>query len=192
MVVGVYMKWVIRVIWGSLIALGLGTLLIYPEWFTAEHLADVLARYPAWAWTAYIGISCLRGFSLLPSTPFVLAGTLLFPDHLHWVLVASIMCILFSSLMVYVLSPVWQLDHHFKPKTLALLHDKLDKPSGFFFVFLWAFFPAVPTDAICYVAGTLRLRVLPFLAAVGLGEILLVAAYVYLGNSAFAVIKGWF
>ena len=47
MVVGVYMKWVIRVIWGSLIALGLGTLLIYPEWFTAEHLADVLARSTA-------------------------------------------------------------------------------------------------------------------------------------------------
>lgn len=186
------LKHLVRIIWACVILIALGTFLTHPEWFTAEHLAHVLSRYPHWIWAAYLGISCLRGFTLLPSTPFVLAGTLLFPEHPHWVLIGSVICIVLSSALIYLLSPVWQIDQHFKPQKLAHIREKLNHPSGSFFVLLWSFFPAVPTDAICYVAGTLRVRILPFLAAVALGELVICTIYVYLGGSLIASIRGLF
>jgi uncharacterized membrane protein YdjX (TVP38/TMEM64 family) len=180
----------LRLLWIALIAISLGAYVLKPDWFTAAHVANVLSRYPQWIWAAYIGISSLRGLTLLPSTPFVLAGTLLFPDQPHWVLVSSVLCIVVSSAMIYLLSPIWQIDRHFKPHNLAYIREKLNHPGGAFFVFLWSFFPAVPTDAICYVAGTLRLRILPFLFALALGELILCAVYVYLGGSLFASVRG--
>lgn len=180
---------VIRLLWGSAILVAFGAFLLKPEWFTAGHVAGVLSRHPHWIWIAYIGVSCLRGLTLLPSTPFVLAGTLLFPEQPHNVLAGSLFAIGLSSAMIYLLSPVWQIEHHFKPGKLDYIRRKLNHPSGTFFVFLWSFFPAVPTDAICYVAGTLRLRVLPFLSAVLLGELILCAVYVYLGGSLFEQLK---
>ena len=184
------LKNVIRLIWASIILSALGALMLRPEWFTAEHVAHVLSRYPHWIWAAYLGVSSLRGLTLLPSTPFVLAGTLLFPDQPHWVLVSSVICIVVSSAMIYFLSPVWQIEQHFNPQKLAFIRDKLNRPSGTFFVFLWSFFPAVPTDAICYVAGTLRLRLPPFLGALMVGELILCTAYVYLGGSLIAAVRG--
>lgn len=183
------LKLVVRILWASIILIALGTFLARPEWFTAEHVAHVLSNYPHFIWAAYLGTSCLRGFTLLPSTPFVLAGTLLFPQQPHWVLAGSVACIVFSSAMIYLLSPIWQIDQHFKPQKLDHIRERLNRPTGSFFVFLWSFFPAVPTDAICYVAGTLRVRLLPFLAAVALGELVICTVYVYLGGSIISGIK---
>jgi uncharacterized membrane protein YdjX (TVP38/TMEM64 family) len=179
----------IRFIWAAIILSALAALLLRPEWFAAEQVALVLSRYPQWIWAAYISASCLRGLTLLPSTPFVLAGTLLFPEQLLWVLISSVLCIVLSSALIYFLSPIWKIDQHFKPHKLAFIREKLNHPSGSFFVFLWSFFPAVPTDAICYVAGTLRLRLLPFLSALMLGELILCWAYVYLGGSLLATAR---
>lgn len=186
------LKHTVRIIWAATILIALGTLLARPDWFTAEHVATVLSRYPHWIWAAYLLISCLRGFTLLPSTPLVLAGTILFPEHPNAVLISSVFCIVLSSALIYLLSPVWQMDQHFKPQKLALIREKLNHPTGSFFVLFWSFFPAVPTDAICYVAGTLRVRILPFLAAVAAGELIICSVYVYLGGSLFSSIKGMF
>jgi uncharacterized membrane protein YdjX (TVP38/TMEM64 family) len=43
-------------------------------------------------------------------------------------------------------------------------------------------FPFVPTDAICYVAGTFRMHIGKFLLGVMLGEIPIVAFYVMGGT----------
>jgi uncharacterized membrane protein YdjX (TVP38/TMEM64 family) len=183
------LKTAVRLLWGAIILSALTALWLRPEWFTAEQVAAFLSRYPQWIWGGYIALSSLRGLSLLPSTPFVLAGTLLFPTQPLEVLVVSVACILVSSAMIYALSPVWQLERHFKPTVLARISERLNRPSGSAFVFLWSFFPAVPTDAICYVAGTLRLRLLPFLLALGLGELILCSVYVYAGGSLLATVK---
>jgi uncharacterized membrane protein YdjX (TVP38/TMEM64 family) len=50
---------------------------------------------------------------------------------------------------------------------------------GFWLVVGWSMFPFVPTDAICYVAGTLRMHVGKFAAGVALGELPIVAFYVW-------------
>ena len=50
----------------------------------------------------------------------------------------------------------------------------------------WAMFPFVPTDIICYVAGTFRMHSGKFLLGITLGEIPIVAFYVSSGTLLFA------
>jgi uncharacterized membrane protein YdjX (TVP38/TMEM64 family) len=46
----------------------------------------------------------------------------------------------------------------------------------------WAFFPLLPTDLICYLAGVLRIRILTCLAGVAIGEGAICATYIFLGD----------
>ncbi|MFT4602287.1 MAG: putative membrane protein YdjX (TVP38/TMEM64 family), partial [Arenicella sp.] len=47
---------------------------------------------------------------------------------------------------------------------------------------IWSFFPLVPTDLICYIAGIVKMPLRYLLIGVGLGELILVTCYVYLGS----------
>ena len=63
-----------------------------------------------------------------------------------------------------------------------LLKKNMHGNRSFWIIAGWSFFPLVPTDLICYVAGMVRL---PFRKVVGplmVGEIPLVTIYVYLGS----------
>ena len=64
------------------------------------------------------------------------------------------------------------------------LEDQMRR-KGFWVVVAWSAFPFVPTDAICYVAGTLRMKLSVFLCGVALGELPIVAFYVLLGGFLF-------
>ena len=57
---------------------------------------------------------------------------------------------------------------------------------GLWIVMAWSAFPFVPTDVICYVAGTLRMHVGTFLCGVALGELPIVGFYVLAGGRLFA------
>jgi uncharacterized membrane protein YdjX (TVP38/TMEM64 family) len=59
---------------------------------------------------------------------------------------------------------------------------------GFPIVVGWAFFPLVPTDLICYLAGVTRMAVL--LLGVGIGEGAICAVYIFVGDSLLQAI-GW-
>ncbi len=52
---------------------------------------------------------------------------------------------------------------------------------AFWIVVAWSFFPLVPTDAICYVAGMAKMPFRKLAAAMLLGEVPVVAAYIFLG-----------
>ena len=57
---------------------------------------------------------------------------------------------------------------------------------GFWIVLAWSAFPFVPTDVICWVAGSLKMHFGRFVAAVALGELPLVSFYVLAGGMLFA------
>ena len=68
------------------------------------------------------------------------------------------------------------------PTKIGQLKDAMRGKRCFWIIAGWSFFPLVPTDLICYVAGMVRL---PFRKVVGpltVGEIPLVAIYVYFGS----------
>jgi len=121
----------------------------------------------------------------MPNTPLVLAGTLLFPEKLLMVFFISMGGILFSSAVIYYFSNYMGFDDFFEtkyPGKIKTIREKMNKPGGVFFVVVWAFFPLVPTDAVCYVAGSVNMNIVKFLFAVFSGELVLVSFYIWVAK----------
>jgi uncharacterized membrane protein YdjX (TVP38/TMEM64 family) len=172
--------------WIGVIVSCLGTYIFNPDLFTPENVAGFLRRFQTEIWICYLAMSAARGFTLLPSTPMVIAGTVLFPDQPASVLVVSLVGILISSSLIYFASGFLGFRDYFERKKADLtnrIKARMEHPTGLLFVMLWAFFPLVPTDAVCYVAGTIKMSFPKFIVAVLAGETILCTIYVYLGRS---------
>ena len=169
-------------VWILVIVGGIAAYISDPSRFAPENIAAFLNEFQGPIWLIYLFLSAVRGFTLLPSTPLVIAGTLLFPEQPWTVLAISIFGILISSRMIYWFSDLVGFDQYFqskKPLHVEKIRKRLEHPLGLAFVALWAFFPLVPTDAVCYVAGTIRMHFLKFIIAVFVGELVLCSIYVF-------------
>ncbi len=179
-------------LWLAIVLAGVGSYLYAPHAFTPEHIAAFMLRFHGLIWLVYFLFSTFRGFTLLPSTPLVLAGTILFPEQPFAVLAVSMIGILLSSTMIYYFSEFLGFDEYFqnhKPELSQKIKQKLEHPLGFLFVAGWAFFPLVPTDLVCYLAGTTRMNFLKFIAAVFVGEITLCIGYIFFGGSLLKYVR---
>lgn len=176
-------KWAIG-LWLTIAGASLCLLYFKPEWFTIYHIAKTLQYFQHELLLVYLGIMILRGFTLLPSTPFVLASTILMPQHPWLLLAISLFGILMSATLLYYFADFLGFGRILEqkyPSQLTQIHQTLDKPYGVLLVFLWAFFPLAPTDVVCYVAGMLRMRFASFISAIFLGELLLCYSCIFLG-----------
>ena len=165
---------------------------IWPEVFEPEGIVGLLSEFKGSALLAYTAFSILRGLTLLPSTPLVIAGTIAFPGDPWVVLAISIFGIIASSTMIYWFSDVLGISEFFetrKPAAVAKIRGRLEHPTGLAFVFLWAFFPLVPTDAVCYVAGSSRMNFVKFIAAITAGELILCSFYIFSGSYIIDLLK---
>lgn len=173
-------------VWLAVLIAGAGSYVYAPQMFTAENIAAFLLRFQGVIWLVYLLFSILRGFTLLPSTPLVIAGTILFPGQPFAVLGVSMTGILLSSTMIYFFSEYLGFSDYFeshKPESTHRIRQKLEHPLGFLFVAAWAFFPLVPTDLVCYLAGTTKMNYAKFIAAVFAGELVLCTFYIFFGGS---------
>lgn len=178
-------RYVFLAIWLALILGGIASYIISPSSFTAENIALFLVEFQGPIWLLYILFSAVRGFTLLPSTPLVIAGTMLFPQQPWLVFAVSLFGIVVSSTMIYWLSDALGIAEYFetrKPQHVSKIRQRLEHPTGILFVLLWAFFPLVPTDAVCYVAGSMRMHFPKFIAAVLAGELILCSIYIFGGS----------
>lgn len=178
-------KRVCLVIWLTIPIVCLSTYLYDPQSFTAQHIAEFLRRFENEILILYICISIVRGFTLLPSTPLVIAGTIIYPNNPFLVLIISMAGILLTSTMIYFFSELLGFSEFFerrRPDQIHKIRRQLEKPLGLVFVFLWAFFPFVPTDAVCYVAGTTRMMFWKFIVAILFGELILCSFYIFSGR----------
>ena len=190
-ILGKFARLILLGTWSAVIILAVAFYVSDPSKFTASNIALFITTFQTEIWFVYFGLSVLRGFTLLPSTPFVLAGTFLYPNQPWLVLATSMAGILISSSLIYFCSETLGFSDYFesrKPQTVAHIRHRLERPSGLVFVSLWAFFPLVPTDAVCYVAGTTKMDFLKFILAVFIGELVLCSIYVFSGG--FAV-RNW-
>jgi uncharacterized membrane protein YdjX (TVP38/TMEM64 family) len=139
----------------------------------------------------FIGISLVRGFFLVPSTPVVLTGGVLFPESLPMVFAMSVAGIVVSATAIYYLPGAGGFDHLLErkyPEQIARMKTLLVTPHAFWVVAGWSFFPLVPTDAICYAAGLLGMPYRRMIVALLLGEMPLVIAYLFLTQVALDVL----
>jgi uncharacterized membrane protein YdjX (TVP38/TMEM64 family) len=152
--------------------------------FSAANIASYLRKFNSFMVGAYLIISILRGFTLIPSTPFVIAGGIIFPGQEWLILVISLLGIIGSATLIYYFSDLLKLSNTIeKIYPQHKLKQKMESKYGLLFVFFWSFFPVVPTDAVCYAAGASKMNFLRFILAVFLGELIICSFYVFTGSS---------
>ena len=152
-----------------------------PSVFSKETIASLISKYHNYGIFIYLLLHIFRGFVLLPSTPLIFAGVLLFPSNLFMVLMISLLGILVSSLLIYFFSDKLGFSIIFSKKSskIGLIKEKLNGKYGFMYIIGWAFFPFVPTDLICYASGALKIKVSTFIFSIFMGELLLCSIYIY-------------
>jgi uncharacterized membrane protein YdjX (TVP38/TMEM64 family) len=176
-----------RAIWSIAILSGVLFYVLYPDQFTANKIAASFSQHHDLAILAYLLVSVTRGLFLLPSTPFVLAGVLLFPEDLPVVFLISMTGVLAGSAIVYLFSDALGFSDSLRGRYQRLYPWVAEKMTrhGTPIVIGWAFFPWVPTDLISCIAGATKMGFWRFLLAIGIGESVLVAAYIFTGQAIF-------
>jgi len=175
----------INSIWLFLVALAIGLLLLFPDWLTRDSISAYLGSLGSGALLVYLLMCITRSLLMIPVTPFVLAGAITFPDLLMLVFAISMAGIVMGAFLIYSFPAFGGYDRLLEerfPTKIARLEDTMRGNRYFWIIAGWSFFPLVPTDLICYVAGMVRL---PFRKVVGplmIGEIPLVTIYVYFGS----------
>jgi uncharacterized membrane protein YdjX (TVP38/TMEM64 family) len=156
-----------------------------PELFTAENILSFLSQFKGSLLVAYFAASILRGLTLLPSTLFVMVGIMMFPGEAWWVLAISLSGILASATMIYFFSHFLGFDkvlgEAYQARKLAF-QRRFNSPFGTAFVAAWSFFPILPTDLICYAAGTLQMHFAKFIIGILIGEGIICGIYIFTGK----------
>lgn len=158
-----------------------------PSWFSQATLEAGIGGWGTWALVAFSIVAIGRGALLIPSTPVILAGGVLFPNARLFIFLVSMAGIVASATLLYRFPGFAGYDSRLAtryPEQLEWLQLHLRKPRAQWFVALWAFFPAVPTDLICYAAGLVRMPFRRMMFGIIIGEVPLVTAYVLLGSRA--------
>ena len=156
--------------------------LMDPSVLEVENLKRFMHSYGDNMLLVYVTVSLIRGFFLIPSTPFVLLGGLLFPEHKMMVLIISMIGVMFSATTLYYFSDALGFSRFLESKSSKKIlrwKEKLQKPRAAYFVTAWSFFPLVPTDLICYIGGIVKMPFRYVFLGVFIGELLLNIVYVY-------------
>ena len=157
-----------------------------PNILDPATIKSFLSEFRGTAFLLYFIVTIVRGLFLIPSTPFVIAGGLLFPDQLFLVLCVSMLGVMNSATMLYYFSDALGFSNYFEEnyyKELEYVKSKLTDTKAFLFVIFWAFLPIVPTDLICYIGGIIKMPFRYVFGGVFIGELILDIGYVYLGAS---------
>lgn len=177
-----YTLWVLLII--SLMVVSLWR----PELLSPEGISNFIRRFQTEMFLVYILLSFTRGFFLIPSTPFVLAGALLFPDKLGWVLTISMVGIMLSATAIYYFSDFLGfsklLDSKYATK-VDRLRNRLTNTRAIYLIAGWSLLPVVPTDFICYAGGILKTPFKNIFLGVFIGELILCSIYIYFGVAIF-------
>ena len=180
-----------RIAFGLWLALTVGLGVVYlvnPALIDPAALVRVLRQADPFVLVGYVLVSVLRPVTLVPSTVLIVVGTLLFPGRYWLVFVVSLAGVVASSTLVYFFFEFLGLAELLERRHAGRLRwlEGQVRARGFLIVVSWSAFPFVPTDIICYVAGTLRMHVGTFMLGVTLGEIPIVAFYVAGGTWVFS------
>lgn len=174
----------LNTIWLLSAIMTLSVLYLFTDWLTREAIAGLLTSMGPLAFATYILLSLFRALALIPCSPFILAGAIVFPQWPVAVFIISLAGIVVGASLIYSFPSFGGYDRLLEekyPEKIASLKEKMQGRFAFWIVTGWSFFPLVPTDAVCYAAGISKMPLRKMLAAVVLGELPLVTAYVFLG-----------
>jgi uncharacterized membrane protein YdjX (TVP38/TMEM64 family) len=152
-------------------------------------MRDAAATSSVIASLLYLLLGSIRGLTFIPSAGLMLLAIPLFPPLNLFVL--TLLGILISSTSIYYFSRSLHLAEYFEDKHRAKIEGirSLLQKNPTAIVVLWSFFPLAPTDLICYLCGVMRIRFDRFIVGVLIGEGMICAIYVFLGDSLLRVLN---
>jgi len=189
-----YAKNILLALWWASVIWAVWYYIIHPEAFTSEKISDFFMGFWRFFLVVYMLVSVLRGLTLIPSTPFVLAWVLLFPGELLKVYIISLIWILLSATMIYFFSREMDFEKIilWKHKKIMKIWEKWISKYWFYTVLVWSFVIIVPTDIICYIAGTMKMRYAQFITAVAIWEWLICIILIWWWDVTFEFLKQLF
>jgi uncharacterized membrane protein YdjX (TVP38/TMEM64 family) len=178
-------KTFLKIIWVLIIGFGLVAFISFPEYFKGEKISSHLHENYFLITAFYIFLVCIRGLFFIPSTVFIIMGLAIYPEEPIFIILINLLGVLIGGLLLYGAANYFTEESFFSEKKQRVLNKARSKMQqyGFPIVMLWSFFPAVPTDIICYVAGAVKMKLIPFILALLIGESILITIYVYSGKS---------
>lgn len=177
----------IYTVWFIFIAIGFYFYLFEGN-FIQTKLVSIFGSSVVLGYFVYLIAGCLRGFTLIPITYFIVAGIILLPPVPLYIL--TMITVLVSSASVYYFSEYLNFDQYFEerhPKQIKQIKDFLTRYE-LPVVIGWSFTPFLPTDLICYVCGAMEIDIKKFLFGVMLGEGISCAIYIFLGKEIISIL----
>lgn len=177
---------IVRIIWVCFLLTSIMLYIHFAPTLSGENMAAFLSRYEEQLLALYFVLCVLRGFTLIPSTPFLIAGIILFPNNPFLLLGVFVLSLAIVSAILYYVSGYADFGHYFHkayPGKIQKIRQKLDGKHGFWFILLWAFAPFTPTDLVCYVAGSLKIRFTSFIVPLICGETIISSIYIFNGTA---------
>ncbi len=178
-------KRTLGIVWILFIMVCVTLYFIYAQQLTPGNISGFVKTYQGGVFFLYFALCIIRGLTMIPGTPFLLAGIVLFKDSPFLLLAVFLGSMLVTSALMFYLADKLGFNRYFEknyPEKIVLVRNKLDGRNGFLFIMLWAFAPFTPTDLICYVAGSVRMRfynlIIPLLA----GEAIICSFYIFNGQ----------
>jgi uncharacterized membrane protein YdjX (TVP38/TMEM64 family) len=169
-------------LWLGVIAIILVLYFVKKEWFDISFLKRFVDDHKLLVVAIYLIILTFIGLTLLPSSPFAMAGLLLFPAYETYII--NMVGIATSTAIVYYFTRFLGLDKWIEmkfPRQIEKIKKALSKKE-LPIIIGWSFFPAVQTDIIIYVSSSLRISFLKCVIGVLIGEGILNALYIFSVN----------
>ncbi|WP_079704005.1 VTT domain-containing protein [Daejeonella lutea] len=173
------------IVWIFFIATCIVLYAIYARELTPENISSFVKRYQGGVLIFYFALCTIRGLTMIPGTPFLLAGIILFKDSPFLLLAAFLASMLVTSGLMFYLADKLGFSTYFErnyPEKILLVREKLSGRNGFLFITLWAFAPFTPTDLVCYVAGSVRMRFINLIVPLLTGEAFICGFYIFNGQ----------
>ena len=158
------------------------TLVLYyanRDLFDISFLKEYVGDHKVLVLSLYLIILTFIGLTFIPSTPFAVAGVLLFSPLEAYII--NLVGIISSSIVVYYFTQYLRLDVWLESK----YPDKIEKVKKALrkkelpIIAGWSFFPVVPTDLIIYVSSTLSIPFWKCAVGIIIGEGTLNALYIF-------------
>jgi uncharacterized membrane protein YdjX (TVP38/TMEM64 family) len=178
----------ILILWISLLVILFVFYLIVPNYFNLDFLTTFVSANKLLAVFLFISIITLISLTLIPSTPFVLSGLLLF-SPIETFIYSLIIIVLYSTITYY-FAKYLGLDVFFKtryPESIKKIKTRL-KGKEWFVIIGWAFIPIFPTDLVIYMCSSLSIPFRKCLLWIILGEGTLNAIYIFSIGLIFLII----
>ncbi len=164
---------------------------IFNKPFVQAAVTSLLSTPPIWAYSILFILGSIRGFTLLPSTLLIIVGLVFIPPVPLFIIILA--GIIISSISVYYFFEYLHIDRLLKEKYRPLIEkgsaylSKYELPV----IIFWSMTPFLPTDLICYLAGTARVNIGKFILGIIIGEAIICAVYIFGGLALFHAIVGF-